>query len=119
MFTLGTAGRIYLTRGDSCIIPFLINQGTALDPISYELSGNDALYFGVMEPNQPFESALIRKKFTSSDMKEGQIDIYIDPKDTLCLLPGKYYYQIKLVIEDQDKLIVNTLIPKTEFWIGE
>lgn len=119
MLTLGTSGQIYLTRGDSCIIPFEINQGTTLIPLTYELEGSDALYFGIMEPNQPFEQALVRKKFTAADMANGVVNIKLSPTDTLCLLPGKYYYQIKLAINDHGSQIVNTLIPKTEFWIED
>ena len=49
-----------------------------------------------MEPNQPFESAIVRKKITYTDLIDGQLIVSFTPKDTQFLLPGKYYYQVKL-----------------------
>lgn len=119
MLHLTNCGQIRLTRGDSCTIPLEINQGTAMDPIKYELQETDTLYFGVMEPNQPFETAILRKKFTAADSVEGTVYLNLSPSDTLCLIPGLYYYQVKIQSKIAEKTIVKTLIPKTQFWIQE
>ena len=121
MFLLGTAGQIRISRGDSAIFEYTINQGTNFDPIKYELKEGDELFFGVMEPNQPFEQAIIKKRYTYLDQLDGCLYIEFKPTDTLCLLPGLYYYQIKIRIRNPENgsMIVNTLIPKTQFWIEE
>ena len=56
-------------------------------------------------------------------IKSSCIDIFIvkntislKPQDTMCLIPGLYYYQLKLRTADEE---VFTLIPKTAFYILE
>jgi len=94
-----------------------------MDPLNYGLRQNDRVYFAVMEPNQPFETALIKKVFTQADVNENnEIMIKFKPKDTLCVLPGKYYYQIKLQrfnSDDPEDYDVDTVIDKTQFFILE
>lgn len=121
MFLLGNLGTIRLTRGDNCDIELAINQGTALDPIEYILGEKDEVYFGLMEPNQPFEQAILKRKLTSLNLVDSQLTLHLEPKDTMCLIPGLYYYQIKVRIYDEQssRYIVNTIIPKTQFWIEE
>ena len=122
MFNLTNNGIITITRGDYFSIPLFINAGSEMKPMRYKLSDLDEVYFGVMESNQLFENAIIRKKFTSEDMnKNGDIVIEIQSKDTMCLLPGKYFYQVKLnkFNSDKNEYEVNTLIPKTQFFIEE
>lgn len=92
-----------------------------------------------MEPNQPFEDALIRKKLGYEDRtpidlasscdidkdsyKDGYVDIFFESKDTEHILPGVYYYEVKLVrpVEDEGAKkrgiteSIDTIIPKTKF----
>ena len=123
MFNIGSNGIITINRGDSCWFPLQLNIGTNLEPLAYQLSDSTIVYFGVMEPNQPFENALIRKKFTISDCDgDGNIIIKFSPRDTQCVLPGKYYYQVKVQrfnSDDQSDYEVDTVIDKTLFWIME
>ena len=118
MSYISNNGFIRLARGDSFRMPLFINVGSVWCPIRYNIDEdpNAKLYLGVMEPNQPFELAIIKKVYTkdSEKSKLGDIIIEFEPNDTLYLLPGKYYYEIKL--ERGDKT-VNTIIPKTEFVI--
>ena len=114
---------IQLTRGDSARYPLFINQGSDLCPFKYELGDKDELYLGIMEPNQPFECALVKKKYTKSSIRLDQYDnilIKIEPEDTIALIPGKYYYQIKLrkYVAENDYDVI-TIIDKTEFWVQE
>jgi hypothetical protein len=118
---------IVINRGDS----FDFDLTIALDSeFRYALTGDDALYFGIMHPHQPFETALIRKKYTVADTDEmGNLSISILPEDTLNLHPGKYYYAVKLHMnhpevdantgEETGKIIdkVYTIINKTKFII--
>ena len=79
-----TNGIIYLFRGDSYTNPIIINVGTKLNPINYQLKQGDSLYFGLMEPNQSFEEAVLKKKYTylnDTDSK-GNTLLKIEPKDT-------------------------------------
>lgn len=123
MFNLAYNGIITVNRGDSFSLPLVINFGTNLEPMQYRLSGKTYVYFAVMEPNQPFESALIRKTYTIDDVDEnGNVIIKFRPQDTQCVLPGKYYYQVKLQrfnSEDSEDYEVDTVIDKTLFYVLE
>lgn len=117
---------IVLNRGDTYEFDLTINDETSIDG-RYRLKENDALYLGIMDPGQPFETALIRKKVTVEDTDAmGNINLVLSPEDTLDLLPGKYFYSVKLhldhyeydpktkeIIGQVDKVV--TIINKTKF----
>lgn len=112
---------ISLNRGDTWSKPLFINQGTDLCPMRYILKDGDEIFFALMEPNEPFEFALVKKKYTSKDLnKYGDVVIKLEHDDTKCLLPGKYYYQIKAkFIREDGTFKVNTIIKQTQFIIEE
>lgn len=86
----------------------------------YKLSNNDILFFGLMEPNQPFEKAFLKKQYTYDDydIEGGTLKIVLNPEDTIELMPGTYYYQIKVLYEDEDGTThVDTVVQKTKFYI--
>ena len=112
---------IVLNRGDSYEFDLTINDETSLDG-RYHLKGDDAVYLGIMDPGQPFEEALVRKVITVDDTdSEGNFSFEILPEDTLDLLPGKYFYSVKLrmshIDEETGESIekVMTIINKTKF----
>lgn len=120
MFDISNNGIIRLTRGDSMRAPLFINSGTDMEPIRYNLNSNDTVYFAVMGPNQPFESAIIKKVFTAEDemTEQGDLWVKLDPIDTEHLLPGKYFYTVKLkTMADDGKYTVRTVITEKEFWL--
>lgn len=123
MFNLAYNGIITVTRGDTFVLPLTLNGGTNLDPYQYQLDKNSFVYFAVMEPNQPFENALIKKKYSVNDTDEyGDVLIRFRPQDTQCVLPGKYYYQVKLQrfnSDDPEDYEVDTVVDKTLFYITE
>lgn len=122
MLDISQNNRIMVTRGDTFSVPLFINQGTELKPIRYVLKDQDKIYFAIMRPNQPFECALVKKVYSKENINEyGDIVIEIEHDDTRCLEPGKYFYQIKaqLYNEEKDKLEINTIVSKTEFWIED
>lgn len=126
MIDLSRNGIIEVNRGDSFELPLFINQGTDITPIRYNMKdSNSEVYVGVMEPNQPFERAIIRKKYTKDDVNEnGDIVIKFSSNDTVCLLPGKYYYQIKIKLynnydNNKEDYNINTIVPMTQFIIVE
>lgn len=125
MFDISTNGIVHVNRGDSFELPVNLIIGDAINRVTYQLQETDVLYVGIMEPNQPFETALIRKRVTYKDVdSKGEINVRFWPEDTVCVLPGKYYYQIKLettvvTSDGQTRKDVETVIDKTLFYIQE
>jgi hypothetical protein len=120
MFNIDNDNRISVTRGDSFSVPLFLNIGTDLEPVLYRLQKRDCLYLAVTEPNQPFECAIVKKVITEKDMNEdGTVNVRFKSKDTECLLPGKYYYQVKarFATNDDEEYTINTVVPETEFII--
>ena len=109
---INTDPEIYLHRGDSSTLIFEIYSDNNLLKTLYNLNEKDELYFGVMEPNQRWECALIRKKLTPTN----PIQVEIIPNDTISVLPSLYYYQLKLRTEDGN---VYTLCPRSKIYILE
>lgn len=114
------ASIITINRGDSFQKPLFINCGTLLNPQRYIIQEHDKVYLGVMEPNKFWEQSIIMQTYTTEDemTEEGDLIIKINPEDTEYLIPGLYYYMIKLVTYDiNDKNIeqVKTVVPKTIF----
>lgn len=102
---------IIMTRGDTYSFDVNITDETG----EYFLQGADTLYFGIMDPGQPFEHALVRKRFTVADVgPNGIITIILEPEDTLDLFPGTYYYSIKLHMA-HDELDYKTLLPTGDY----
>lgn len=122
MVSISRDGIISLTRGDSFSVPLFINNGSQLKPERRILDDKDEIFLGIMEPNQIFECALIKKKFRKENTnKKGDVVIKLSPEDTVNIIPGKYYYQIKakLYRSDTDSFDVNTIVDKKEFFITE
>lgn len=114
---------IKMTRGDTCEFNLTIDDEGSENG-KYVLQGNDTVYFGLMEPNSVFEQSLVKKIYTEEDCdKDGNIFITIEPEDTEHLLPGVYYYSVKLEVDHENgetyesihKVI--TVINKTKFII--
>ena len=107
-------------RGDTTTLVPFINKGTAMSPERYEITENDTIYFALMEPNQKFEDAILKKVFNSESpvTEDGDLIIKLNPSDTVDLLPGKYYYTIKMKHDtNENEYDVYTLLQETEFWI--
>ena len=60
---------IVLNRGDSYSFNLTIVDENSESGI-YNLEGDDAVYLGIMDPRQPFELALVKKKYTVEDLDE-------------------------------------------------
>lgn len=123
MFNVSSNGIITVNRGDSFDLPIVLNMGSSMEYSAYMMTNKDTVYLGVMEPNQPFENALIRKKLRFEDLDEnGNIVFKFKTKDTEYLMPGKYYYQVKLqtICDDATgEYDVETVVDKTLFYIQE
>lgn len=110
-----------MPRGDNFDFDLTINDSSSENGI-YILKDDDVVYFGLMDYGQPFEEALVKKRYTKEDCDElGNLTIMLEPSDTIDLLPGEYYYSVKLhrisntAEETVDK--VYTVIKKTKFII--
>ena len=127
MFDVSNNDIIRINRGDSFSLDIFINLGTSIEPIQYVLQPGDSVYFALMEPNQPFEHALMRREFTNADLDEDdKVIMNFSSEQTEYLLPGTYYYTIKLrrleslgESGEENKYSVDTIIPKTKFIIIE
>jgi hypothetical protein len=122
MLDIANNGIIRVSRGDSFRMPLFIDCGTPSDPMRYTVGTKDEVYFGVMEANQPFEYALIKKKYTIEDVNEdGDVVIEFTPEDTLMVIPDLYYYQVKVRLynANTNDYEVHTVVPKTKFFIEE
>lgn len=116
MYQLTDEQMIYLSRGDSCSFTLSILNGNKLVHEYYTIEQGDKIYFAIMEPNQKFENALVKKVFTYDDIDEnGNIVIQINPQDTEFLKEGVYYYMIKFTSNNDSN--VETIIEKTRFFI--
>lgn len=131
---------IKINRGDSYEFDVKITQKDTNEPYILE-DGKDIVYFAIMLPHQSFDSAyqkaypLEAKGYIpedgDQDISTGNIKIKIEPKDTLRLAPGVYYYTVKLfkmytnesrinVIASYDKILeARTIIERTKFIINE
>lgn len=118
MINISNNGFISMHRGDTFTVPLFINQGTKEDPIRLYIQQHPSaeVFLGVMEPNQPFECALIKKRFTPShDVNQyGDLVISFKDTDTLSVLPGLYYYCIKAKI-DQYTHNINCLLGDSNY----
>ena len=101
MINISNNGFIYMNRGDSFKVPLVINQGTKEDIVRFYISHHPSaeVYFGLMEPNQRFEDALLKKHLDKKDLNfQGDLMLGFRPEDTEYLLPAKYYYALKAEI---------------------
>lgn len=119
-------GIITMNRGDTFYMPLRINYGDKFNPKYYTLDPEkDTIFFALEEYNQPFEFALIRKTYDANDLdEEGNVIIQFSSENTQYLLPGEYYYEIKLrhlenVNQDDEKEFIDTIVPRRKFIILE
>lgn len=113
---------ITLAKGDNFTYNYYVNSRTQICPERYILQENDKLYFALCEPNQPYEEALFIKEYTDENLNaDGDVIIKFVPEDTKFLLPGKYYYTIKLDRWNayEDAYEIYTLQERTLFYIIE
>lgn len=125
---------IKLNRGDSC--EFVVSAPSRKDASkNYILTGSDILYFALLYPHQRFEDAILSKGYDHADqiidekgVNTGEILIKLEPKDTIGLIPGIYYYTVKLYhggkLNETDGSYnnateVRTIIERTKFIVNE
>ena len=105
---------ITMTKGDSVsfTLPLLIEK--EIDTESVDLSDIEKIEFNIIAPFQPSDFAYIKKEYTPNSVDEyGNLNVSLSPEDTEDLDTGKYYYEVKLVGNNE----INTIIPRRLFYI--
>lgn len=119
---------IKINRGDSFELEVTLPEDLTKNKKRF-LDPDEAVYFALLYPHQPFEKALLIKGYTSEDQntETGKILIKITPNDTKFLTPGIYYYTVKfqrggsldLSNSYEEPEEVRTIIDRTKFIINE
>lgn len=118
MFSVSVENDIVITRGDNASFALYINQGTPAEPERYELRDDDEVCFAVMEKNQVFEEAMLSKFFYKEDQNvDEDLRIVLTYLDTENILPGKYFYTIKLKSIINEEIRIQTLISNRKFCV--
>ena len=121
MFSIAKNGIITMNQGECCKFELSTNIGTEVFPEYPTISNGDQFYFSIMEPNQPFEEGLIRQvlPFNAYNDTRKSVEIKLTTRDTENLLPGTYYYGLKLRknVNSAEEPEINTLISNTKLYI--
>ena len=125
-FKISRNGIITTHRGDTFTVPVCINVGSGCQPKPYDLKPGDVLYLGLLEPGQRWEKAILKKTITyeeSQKYPDEDPTFYFRIEDTEYLVPGNYYYEVKLYRApencEHNLEHVDTIIPRTKFVILE
>jgi hypothetical protein len=89
-----------MTRGDTVEIPLhIFFNNPSFRNIAYFPNIHDKIYFAIMEPNQPFEEAIVKKIYEYNDVDQltGVVNVKLDSYETEFLAPGNYYYTVKIL----------------------
>ena len=125
MLNISKNNIITITRGDSFKLPVALNVGTASEPKYYDMTEFDMVFFAILQPNESWENALVKKTFNYADCLENGNGVIVEfsPEDTESIVPGNYFYQIKLLKgkdpEWKNHESVVTIIPRTRMFILE
>jgi len=126
MFNKSPNGIITLNRGDTFTLEYTPDLGRGVHHNYYDLKEGDHLYLAILEPGQKWENALLKRVYTIDHLKDPHsniILIHFYTEDTEYLVPGNYYYEIKLqrIAEHTDDGFesIDTVTPRTKFVILE
>lgn len=124
MAFLSSNNIIITNRGDSFKFPVTIYSKDENNVSNlYAMQEGDFLYVAVLEPNQKWENALIKKTYdyTKYEADGGYVMVRFTSEDTQYVLAGNYYYEIRLYRAPQNVKdgyeAVDTILPRTKFTI--
>ena len=119
MIDISNNGIITIVHGDTIKVPLFIDAGTDIKPFRYKLRDDDKVFFAIMEPEQRFECAILRHVYTKENLNDsGDVEIVLTNDDTKDLLAGTYYYEIKLLMKNENDVeVLDTIVPRKRFYI--
>lgn len=119
MYVINKNHVITITRGDTISLAISLYEGVFPDTREkLVIDEGDIIFFGLMFPHQHFECAIIKKEFDYKNFDDdGDFVLELEPLDTMKLIPGTYYYELKLLKAEDDS--IKTLIPKSKFIITD
>ena len=92
-------------------------------PIRYSLIKDQSaiVTFAIMTAQQEIDNALIKKYYSvnSPHTKQKDLIIVLQPNDTMRLLPGKYFYSIRVEFDQHGHRCAKTIISKRLFIVKE
>lgn len=107
---------ITMTKGDSVSFTLPLLIGKEINTESADLSNIEKIEFNIIAPFQQSDFALVKKEYHPNDVNEsGNLSISLLPEDTCDLSAGKYYYEVKLINEENN--YIYTIIPRRLFYI--
>lgn len=118
---------ITMSRGDTYIFDFVLQDPFYNEEGIYELQDNEILYFALMYPHSKIEDAIILRGYTKQSLDGVAFEIKLEPDDTYDLPVGVYYYTIKLQrgVEPETEIgnfrvgEMITLVPRTKFILND
>lgn len=118
---------IMLSKGDTYIFDFVLQDPLYGEEGVYELQDNEVLYFALMYPHSTIEDAVILRGYTKQSLDGVAFEIKLDPEDTYDLPTGVYYYTIKLQRGVNPETEIGnfrvgemmTIIPRTKFILND
>ena len=117
---------VRIHKGDTFQLPVLINKCTTAEEDIYLLQDEDQVFLSVCEPNQEFQKGIIRKIASKTNQNDDGVVIFkFNESDTINLLPGTYYYEVKLVcmnaldenLSENITYDITTIVAKRKFII--
>lgn len=98
MLNISRNGNISVNKGDIFEVPLFIDCGRDIfNSIRFSIQEGDEIYFYLVEPNTSTRFPLIKQTYRKEDTNEnGDVVIKFVPHDTDWIVPGAYYYEIKL-----------------------
>ena len=107
---------ISIVKGDYIKFPIELYIGTFPKRSVMQLEEGDTAYFGIMEAQDSFDQAILKKALTVDDLDEyGNLWVTLLPEDTINLDVGTYYYEIKVLYEEDGVEHIDTVINKSRF----
>lgn len=109
---------ITMNKGDYVCIPLILalKSKNMCGEIEYTLRDEDIVQFRIMNCNDTWDDAIIKKEYTKDNFcGNNRINIILDGEDTINMESGKYFYEIKFITYLEGEELVDTIISRREF----
>ena len=98
MLNISRSGNISISRGDTFKVPLFIDCSKDIfNSIRFPMQEGDEIYFYLIEPNTSSRFPLVKQIYHKEDTNDnGDVVIKFVHDDTDWIVPGTYYYEIKV-----------------------